>query len=113
MQQNSGTLERAPNLSLRQARLDRFEYVMVLISIIVGLSIAHVMLGVGGIIDRKTAGPPLRLGLAHGIWLAFVFLWSIQFWWWEFRFSEIVTDWTLGLYLNDEPGSTGLSPGAV
>ena len=72
---------------------------MVLISIIVGLSIAHVMLGVGGIIDRKTAGPPLKLGLAHGIWLAFVFLWSIQFWWWEFRFSEIIDEWTLGLYL--------------
>lgn len=72
---------------------------MVLISIIVGLSIANVMLGVGGIIDRRTAGPPLKLGLAHAIWLAFVFLWSIQFWWWEFRFSEIVTEWTLGLYL--------------
>ena len=72
---------------------------MVLISIIIGLSIAHVMLGVGGIIDRRTGGPPLKLGRAHATWLAFVFLWSIQFWWWEFRFSEIVTEWTLGLYL--------------
>jgi hypothetical protein len=72
---------------------------MVLISIIVGLSIGHVMLGVGGIIDRRTAGPPLKLSLAHGTWLGFVFLWSIQFWWWEFRFSEIVSEWTLGLYL--------------
>ena len=79
--------------------MDRFEYVMVLISIIVGLSIGHVMLGVGGIIDRRASAPPLKLGLAHGIWLAFVFVWTIQFWWWEFRFSEIVTEWTLGLYL--------------
>ncbi len=79
--------------------MDRFEYVMVLISIIVGMSIAHVMLGVGGIIDRRAGGPPLKLSLAHGIWLAFVFGWCIQFWWWEFRFSEIVTEWTLGLYL--------------
>ncbi|MDX1571093.1 MAG: hypothetical protein R3200_11450 [Xanthomonadales bacterium] len=22
----------------------------------------------------------------------------MQFWWWEFRFSELVTEWTLGLY---------------
>jgi hypothetical protein len=57
------------------------------------------MLGVGGIFDRRTAGPPIKLGRAHAIWLAFVFLWSIQFWCWEFRFSEIVTEWTLGLYL--------------
>ena len=72
---------------------------MVLISILVGLSIAHVMLGVGGLIDRRTGGPPIKLSAPHGIWLAFVFVWSIQFWWWEFRFSEIVTEWTLDLYL--------------
>jgi hypothetical protein len=79
--------------------MDRFEYVMVLISIIVGLSIANVLVGVGGMIDRKADGPPLRLGLAHGAWLAFVFWWTVQFWWWEFRFSELVEVWTLGLYL--------------
>jgi hypothetical protein len=79
--------------------LDRFEYVMVLISIIVGLSIAHVLLGVGGIIDRKASGPPLRLGFAHPIWLVYVFVWTVQFWWWEFRFAELAPVWTIGLYL--------------
>lgn len=79
--------------------MDRFEYVMVLISIIVGLGVAHVLLGIGGMIDRKASGPPLRVGLAHGSWLAFIFIWTIQFWWWEFRFSEVVEVWTLGLYL--------------
>lgn len=79
--------------------MDRFEYVMVLVSIIVGLSIAHVLVGVGGVVDRKASGPPLRLGAAHGAWLAFVFIWTIQFWWWEFRLSELVEEWTLGLYL--------------
>ncbi len=72
---------------------------MVLVSIIVGLSLGHVMLGVGGLIDRRAGGPPIKLGLAHGIWLGFVFLWSTQFWWWEFRLSEVITEWTLGLYL--------------
>jgi hypothetical protein len=79
--------------------LDRFEYVMVLVSIIVGLSIAHMLVGVGGLIDRKVSGRPIRLGLAHGFWLGYVFIWTIQFWWWEFRFSEVVTEWTNGLYL--------------
>ena len=41
--------------------MDRFEYVMVLISILVGLSIAHIMLGVGGLIDRRTGGPPINV----------------------------------------------------
>jgi hypothetical protein len=32
--------------------MDQFEYVMVLVSIIIGLGIAHTLLGIGGIIDR-------------------------------------------------------------
>lgn len=78
--------------------MDRFEYVMVLISIIIGLSIAHMLFGIGGLIDRKADGRPIKLSLAHGFWLGYVFIWTIQFWWWEYRFSEIVTEWTLGLY---------------
>jgi hypothetical protein len=34
--------------------MDRFEYIMVLVSIVVGLGIAHLLFGVGGIIDRLT-----------------------------------------------------------
>jgi hypothetical protein len=80
--------------------LDRFEYVMVLISIIVGLGIAHVLLGVGGLIDRRSGSKPdIKLSLTHGAWLAFTFAWLVQFWWWEFRFSELDPVWTLDLYL--------------
>jgi len=79
--------------------VDRFEYVMVLISIIVGLGIAHVLLGIGGIIDRRSGrGPHLELSLAHGVWLVYIFVWMVQFWWWEFRFSELGVDWSIGLY---------------
>ena len=79
--------------------MDRFEYVMVLISIIVGLAIAHMLLGVGGLIDRKAGGPKLRLGWTHPIWLGYTFIWTVQFWWWEYRFAEIVDVWTMNLYL--------------
>ncbi len=78
--------------------MDRFEYVMVLISIIIGLGIAHVLLGVGAIIDRRADGPPIEIGRAYPVWLAFVFLWMVQFWWWEFRFSELRSEWPMGLY---------------
>lgn len=80
--------------------MDKFEYVMVLISIIIGLGIAHVLMGVGGIIDRRSSKrQPLRLGIPHGAWLAFTFTWLVQFWWWEYRFSELDPVWTIDLYL--------------
>jgi len=80
--------------------MDQFEYVMVLVSIIVGLAIAHTLLGIAGIIDRLSRkGDPLELSLAHAGWLGHTFLWLVMFWWWEYRLSTTVADWTMGLYL--------------
>jgi hypothetical protein len=80
--------------------MSQFEYVMVLVSIIVGLGIAHILLGIGGIIDRLSRKEtPLELSLAHATWLGFCFAWLVMFWWWEFRFFSTVSDWTMGLYL--------------
>ena len=80
--------------------MDQFEYVMVLVSIIVGLGIAHVLLGIGGIIDRLARKDDrLELSLAHAAWLGSCFLWLVLFWWWEYRLSTTVADWTMGLYL--------------
>ncbi len=79
--------------------MDQFEYVMVLISIIIGLGIAHILLGIGGIIDRLVGkAEPLELSLAHATWLGAVFGWLVLFWWWEYRFASRITDWTVGLY---------------
>lgn len=80
--------------------MDQFEYVMVLVSIIVGLGIAHILFGVGGLIDRvANRGEELEPSIAHAFWLAFCFEWMVMFWWWEYRFSSRVADWTIGLYL--------------
>ena len=79
--------------------MNHFEYVMVLISIIIGLGIAHILLGLGGIVDRLTGrGDRLRLGVAHGAWLAHTFLWLVLFWWWQFRLEVIWEEWTIGFY---------------
>lgn len=79
--------------------MEPFGYVMVLVSIIVGLSITHMLFGVGDFIDRRTDGGDIRLGIAHSLWLGYVFVWTIQFWWFEYRFSELEPVWTWGLYL--------------
>jgi len=80
--------------------MDQFEYVMVLVSIIIGLGIAHILLGVAGLIDRLAGlKEKLQPSVAHSCWLAFCFEWMVVFWWWEYRFSTRVSDWTIGLYL--------------
>ena len=80
--------------------MDQFEYVMVLVSIIVGLGITHILVGIGGIIDRLSRKDDrLELSLAYASWLGSCFAWLVMFWWWEYRFSTRVEDWTFGLYL--------------
>lgn len=79
--------------------MNEFEYVMVLVSIIVGLGIAHQLLGLAGLVDRVAGGgDPIAPSLAYFSWLTAVFTWTVLFWWWEFRFSVLVIEWTVGLY---------------
>lgn len=79
--------------------MDQFEYIMVLVSIIVGLGVAHLLLGVGGVINRLAdRRRPIKLSVAYLAWLAMLFVWMVLFWWWQFRFGEFVTHWTVGLY---------------
>jgi hypothetical protein len=78
---------------------DQFQHVMVLTSIIIGLGITYILIGVGSIIERLSGhGARLRLSWAHGIWVAFLFVWMMSFWWWEFRLLLLLKTWTLGHY---------------
>lgn len=78
---------------------EQFQHVMVLTSIIIGLGITHLLVGVGSAIERMSAhGEPLRLGWAHGGWLGYLFVWMVTFWWWQFRLLQLVPEWTLGRY---------------
>jgi hypothetical protein len=78
---------------------DQFQHVMVLTSIIIGLGITNLLLGLSAAIDRFTEKVrPLRLGWATGFWLAYVFLLMVLFWWWEFRLLEILRHWSLWDY---------------
>jgi hypothetical protein len=72
-----------------------FEYVAVLISIIVGLGITHVLAGIGRVIS--TSGR-VQVYWVHVAWTFYLFVYFVAFWWWEFQLST-VEEWTVQLYL--------------
>lgn len=78
---------------------DQFQHVMVLASIIIGLAITHLLLGIGAAIDRMSAqSKPMRWSWVFWTWLAYLFLWMVQFWWWEFRLLDMLKGWSLWNY---------------
>lgn len=80
--------------------MDSFTYVMVLVSIIIGLGITHILSALGDAIHRlRGYGPPIRLEAVYLLWIGNVFLWLVSFWWWEFKLSQIDVTWSAGLYL--------------
>lgn len=70
-----------------------FEYVMVLVSIVVGLGMTHLLQGVLDIVQERT-----RAYWVHLVWVAWAFIQAIFWWWWEFRYSEVEA-WTFPLFL--------------
>ena len=80
--------------------MDSFEYVMVLVSIVVGLGIAHILSSIGSAIHRiRGHGDHIRLEPTYLCWIGTMFVWLISFWWWEFKFSKLDIEWTVDLYL--------------
>jgi len=77
-----------------------FEYVMVLVSIVIGLAITHVLNALAAAIHRvRGHGEPIRLDAVYLLWVAYVLTWLVSFWWFEFKFQEVKTEWSYGLYL--------------
>jgi len=75
--------------------MDMFNYVMVLASVIIGLGIAHLLQGVGGIVQHPHRE---KTYWVHLLWVAAIFLRAIFWWWFEFRLSK-TAEWTFTLYL--------------
>src|SRR5262245_28840570 len=76
-----------------------FEYAMVLVSIVIGLGVTHILSSLGAAVHRFRHGPAIRLEITYLSWVAFVFTWLVNFWWWEFQWSEVVSEFGFGLYL--------------
>lgn len=79
--------------------MESFQYVMSLISVVVGLGVAHILSALGQAIHRHMgSGASLKVDATSLLWIGFVFIWLVDFWWFEYRFSEVAV-WTMGLYL--------------
>lgn len=74
--------------------MQMFEYIIVLISIVIGLGLTHLMQGIAGLIQHPGRD---RIWWVHLVWVAYMFLSSIFWWWWEFRL-QIIETWTFALY---------------
>jgi hypothetical protein len=74
--------------------VSQFEYVAVLISIIVGLALTQILRGVGRMVTTKDGPRPYWV---HLVWTFYFFLYITMFWWWEFQLDTV--DWSLLLYL--------------
>lgn len=75
--------------------MQMFEYVIVLISIVIGLALTHLMYGIAELIQnpRRT-----RIWWVHLVWVVYMFLSIVFWWWWEFQLQHIRT-WTFAIYL--------------
>ena len=74
--------------------MQMFEYIIVLISIVIGLALTHLMQGIAGLIQHPDRA---RIWWVHLLWVGYMFLASIFWWWFEFRLQRIET-WTFSLY---------------
>jgi hypothetical protein len=71
-----------------------FEYVAVLVSIIVALGIAQILSGVARMIEKPEGQ---KVYWVHLLWAAWLFLYLIFFWWFEFQLAR-VEEWTFYAY---------------
>ena len=74
--------------------MEMFEYIIVLISIVIGLALTHLMKGIAGLIQHPDRA---RMWWVHLVWVAYMFVNAIFWWWYEFRLQRIET-WTFSLY---------------
>ncbi len=72
-----------------------FEYVIVLISIILGLGITTILTGIAELIKHTR---PVRLFAPYIIWILLIFMLHFQDWWLSYQFKE-VHEWSLQFFL--------------
>jgi hypothetical protein len=75
--------------------MDAFEYISVLTSIIIGLGMAQLLLGVSRLIQHPDDARPYWVHLS---WVLTMFVYSVFWWWWEFNLN-VIEVWTFGAYL--------------
>lgn len=72
-----------------------FEYITALLSIIIGLGITHLFVGVSRLINNIKG---TRVYWIHLLWTFYIFIYMISFWWFEYKYST-VNELTFTIYL--------------
>ncbi len=73
--------------------MSQFEYVAVLISIIVGLSLTQILRGVGRIVTTPDGPRPYWV---HLVWTLWLFVFIAVFWWWQLNLRDVT--WNISIY---------------
>ena len=102
-------ISRSIKLFLVRINHDQFEYLTVLVSIILALGMSEVMICWDRIIQHRDR---IHFSWLHAFWTVFVLFMMIQFWWgfWNFR---IITQWLLIDLLGIVTQTTLLVVGAI
>jgi hypothetical protein len=75
--------------------VDLFEYVGVLISIVVGLALAHILTGVTRTLQTLAR---VRLYWVHSLWTLNIIVYLVFFWWFIYHWSG-VEQWNFFLFV--------------
>ncbi|WP_117191308.1 hypothetical protein [Rhizobium terrae] len=65
---------------------ETFAHIRVVMGMVVSLSLARLLNGLAGIVQHPKAA---RIYAVHLGWVAFLFLFLVHFWWWEYRLHAL------------------------
>lgn len=74
--------------------METFAHIKTLITIVLGLSITHLLRCTAKFVQHPGRERPYIL---HLFWVVYLFLLLIHFWWWEYRLTT-VTNWSFAMY---------------
>jgi len=78
----------------------QFEYIMALVSVIVGLGITHILTGLGEIIHRlRGHGAPIKVDAVYLLWVGVMVIWLASVWWGEYKLLTDGYVWTFSAYM--------------
>ncbi len=75
--------------------MDLYTHIRIIVGMVTSLGLAHLLRGSAHFIQHPKKG---QIYWVHLGWVAFMFLYVLHFWWWEFWLREL-KDWSFAVYL--------------
>ena len=75
--------------------MSEFEYVMVLISLILGLGISQILVGIANLLKKSHK---VKFYIPHLICIVVVFMIHIQEWWINYEYSRKIMEWRFSVF---------------